>query len=141
MKTGNILTALGLSALVGGMLFFGAVMAPLVFTKLPLDVAGPFIRAAFPYYYAYMIVSAGIGVVGFLFRKEMVSAIVLLIVALVTAWLWAWFIPHLDAVREAGNMAAFNRGHQISVWIDGAQLIAALGLLLRTAVQDFQRQL
>ena len=37
---GNILVALGLAALVGGMLFFGAVMAPLVFTKLPADVAG-----------------------------------------------------------------------------------------------------
>jgi hypothetical protein len=136
MKTGNILTALGLSALVGGMLFFGAVMAPLVFTKLPLDVAGPFIRAAFPFYYAYMIVSAGIGVVGFLCRKALVPAIVLLVVALVTAGLWAWFIPHLDALRAAGNMAAFNRGHQLSVWINGAQLIAALGVLVRTAVKE-----
>jgi Domain of unknown function (DUF4149) len=135
MKAGNILTALGLSALVGGMLFFGAVMAPLVFTKLPLDVAGPFIRAAFPFYYAYMIVSAGIGVVGFLCRGEKVSAIVLLMVALVTVWLWAWFIPHLDALRAAGNMVAFNRGHGMSVWIDGAQLIVALGLLVRTAVK------
>ena len=136
MKTGNILTALGLSALVGGMLFFGAVMAPLVFTKLPLDVAGPFIRAAFPFYYAYMIVSAGIGVVGLLCRKAMVPAMVLLLVALVTAGLWAWFIPHLDALRAAGNMAAFNRGHQLSVWINGAQLLAALAVLVRTAVKS-----
>jgi hypothetical protein len=135
LKTGSILTALGLAALVGGMVFFGAIMAPLVFTKLPLDVAGPFIRAAFPFYYGYMIVSAGIGVVGFLCRREMVSALVLAIVALVTVWLWAWFIPHLDGLREAGNMVAFNRGHGMSVWIDGAQLIAALGLLVRTAVK------
>jgi hypothetical protein len=135
LKTGSILTALGLASLVGGMVFFGAIMAPLVFTKLPLDVAGPFIRAAFPFYYAYMIVSAGIGVVGFLCRREMVSALVLLIVALVTVWLWAWFIPHLDGLREAGNMVAFNRGHGMSVWIDGAQLIAAVGLLVRTAVK------
>jgi hypothetical protein len=135
LKTGSILTALGLASLVGGMVFFGAIMAPLVFTKLPLDVAGPFIRAAFPFYYGYMIVSAGIGVVGFLCRREMASALVLLIVALVTVWLWAWFIPHLDGLREAGNMVAFNRGHGMSVWIDGAQLIAALGLLVRTAVK------
>jgi hypothetical protein len=134
LKTGNILTALGLSALVGGMLFFGAVMAPLVFTKLPPDVAGPFIRAAFPFYYAYMIVAAGIGVVGFLCRRQVVSALVLLIVALVTVWLWAWFIPYLDAVRAAGNMVVFDRGHRMSVWINGAELIAALWLLIRTAV-------
>jgi Domain of unknown function (DUF4149) len=134
MKTGNILTALGLASLVGGMLFFGAVMAPLVFTKLPPDVAGPFIRAAFPYYYAYMIISAGIGGVGFLCRRQVVSAIVLFILALVTVWLWAWFIPHLDALREAGNMVAFDRGHKMSVWVNGAELIAALWLLIRTAV-------
>ncbi len=134
MKIGNILTVLGLSALVGGMLFFGAVMAPLVFTKLPPDIAGTFIRAAFPFYYLYMIVTAGIGVIGLLCRRQKVSAVVLLIVALVTVWLWAWFIPYLDGLRAAGNMAAFNRGHGISVWIDGAQFIAALALLIRTAI-------
>jgi Domain of unknown function (DUF4149) len=131
--TGNILTALGLAALVGGMLFFGAIMAPLVFTKLPPEYSGMFIRAAFPRYYAFMIVSAGLGGVGFLLRRQGVSAIALFIVALATVWLWAWFIPHLNALQAAGNTAEFNRGHQLSVWIDGLQLITALWLLVRTA--------
>jgi len=35
----------------GGMTFFSTVMAPFVFTKLPLETAGPFIRAVFSWYY------------------------------------------------------------------------------------------
>ncbi len=128
------MAALGLSALVGGMLFFAAIMAPLVFTKLPPEYSGPFIRAAFPQYYAFIIVAAGLGAVGFLLRGQVVSALVLVVVVVVTVWLWAWLIPYLNAVREAGNMVAFARGHRLSVWINGAELIAGLWLLVRTAL-------
>ncbi len=134
-RTGNILAALGLAALVGGMLFFGAVMAPLVFTHLPRDTAGPFIRAAFPFYYGYMIVTALIGAVGYWLNRLLVPVLALGLILLVTAWLWLWFIPYLDALRLAGNTAGFNRGHTESVWINGAQLIVALAVLIRTAIR------
>ena len=110
MKTGNILTALGLSALVGGMLF-GAIMAPLVFIKLPLEIAGPFIRTVFPWYYGYMIFSAGWAVWGFCCAGRWFRPLCCWL-WLVTVWLWAWFIPHLDVLREAGNTVGFNRGHE-----------------------------
>jgi hypothetical protein len=132
--TGNILSALGLAALVGGMLFFGAIMAPLVFTKLPPEFSGPFIRAAFPRYYGFIIGSALLGSVGFWLRGQAVSTIALLVVAAVTVWLWVWFIPHLNALRDAGDMVGFDRGHQFSVWVNGAELITALWLLIRTAI-------
>jgi hypothetical protein len=109
-------------------------MAPLVFTKLPPDVAGAFIRQAFPRYYAFIVVASVIGACGFLMRGQMVSGVVLAVVALVTLWLWFWLIPHLNALREAGNAAGFSRGHRLSVWINGAELIAALWLLVRTAI-------
>jgi len=131
LQTGDILAGLGLAALVGGMLFFGAIMAPLVFTKLPPDVAGPFIRAAFPRYYAFIIVSAGLGAGGFLLRGQKASAIALLVIVLLTFWLWFWLIPHLNALRDAGNNAGFNRGHRLSVWLNGGELLAALVVLFR----------
>lgn len=133
-RSGSILSTLGLSALVGGMLFFGLVMAPLVFTKLPPDVAGMFIRATFPFYYAFIVVSAALAAVGFLLRGQIYAAVALLVLAGVTLWLWFWFIPYLDALRLAQNMAAFGRGHRLSVWINGAELLTALWLLVRTAV-------
>jgi hypothetical protein len=133
-KTGSILSALGLAALAGGMLFFATVMTPLVFLQLPAPVADPFIRTVFPYYYLYLIVTACLGMLGFALMRRFISAILLLVVISVTFWLLFGLIPHLDAVRTAGNMAAFDRGHTLSVWINGAQLCVALGLLFRTAV-------
>ena len=39
-----------LSLIIGGMFFFAAIMTPLVFTKLPPEISGPFIRQTFPVY-------------------------------------------------------------------------------------------
>ena len=50
----QVVTGLSLALTFGGMTFFSAVMAPLVFTKLPFDTAGAFIRQVFPWYYATM---------------------------------------------------------------------------------------
>jgi hypothetical protein len=131
---GNILILLGLSALVGGMLFFGAVMAPLVFTKLPADVSGPFIRGVFPWYYGFVAASASLAALGYLLRGQSISMIVMLLVLAAVLWAWFWLIPYLNAVRDAGNVAAFDRGHSFSTWLNGAELIAALWLLVRAAL-------
>jgi hypothetical protein len=47
----QVSAGLTLALAFGGMTFFSAVMAPLVFTKLPFDTAGAFIRQVFPWYY------------------------------------------------------------------------------------------
>jgi hypothetical protein len=55
MEWFQALTTLALGGLFGGILAFSALFAPLVFTKLPMEHAGPFIRAVFPWYYLYVI--------------------------------------------------------------------------------------
>ena len=130
-----MIAALGLSALVGGMLFFGAIMAPLVFTQLPPDAAGPFIRAAFPRYYAFVAASSVIAGFGLLLRGQSLSAIALFLVGLVTLWLWFWLIPHLNALREAGDSAGFDRGHRLSVWVNGVELVTGIVVLVRLAIR------
>jgi hypothetical protein len=131
---GNILSALGLAALAGGMLFFAAVMAPLVFTQLAPDAAGPFIRAAFPFYYAYVIVTATFAACGFLVRRDLAAITVLLVVVVLTYWSWFWLLPHIEVMRLAGDMAGFDRGHTLSVWVNGAEFLGAVALLVRTAI-------
>ncbi|MFT5996916.1 MAG: hypothetical protein ACI9RV_002526, partial [Glaciecola sp.] len=42
-----------LSVIFGGMVTFQVLFAPLVFIKLNIDIARPFIRAFFPFYYVY----------------------------------------------------------------------------------------
>ncbi len=131
---GQIIAVLGLAVLLGGMVFFAAVMAPLVFTRLPAAVGDPFIRAAFPWYYGYCAAGAGVAAFGFLLRRQWVSAAVLLVVVAALVWAWVWLIPWLDAARAAGDLAGFDRGHTLSVWLNGAEMVAALVLLVRTAV-------
>ncbi len=126
---------MGLAALAGGMLFFGVVMAPLVFVKLPPDVAGPFIRAAFPFYYAYIIISGTLAACGFLLIRQRVSAIMLFAVVGLTYFLWFWFLPHLEVMRLTGDAAGFDFGHKVSVWLNGAELIVAVGLLVQFALR------
>jgi len=133
-KTAAILTLLGLAFLTGGMVFFGAIVAPLVFTQLPPDIAGPFIRRMFPFYYAYLTATALLATIGYALRRQRVSMLVSAGIIAVTLFLWFWLIPELDALRLAGNAAGFARGHTFSVWVNFAQLIAALWLLQRAAV-------
>lgn len=49
-----IAALVSLALLVGGMAFFAVVVAPLVFTRLPADQAGAFIRQVFPAYYLWV---------------------------------------------------------------------------------------
>jgi len=133
--TGRILSSLGLAALFGGMVFFGAILAPLVFIKLPEPVAGDFIRATFPWYYGYMLLAAAISGIGFLILRRRIEQYVVLAVFLVTALLWAVWLPYLEILRLAGKTDQFNTGHSISVWVNGAQLLAVIFLLIRTAIQ------
>ena len=46
--------ALTLALTFGGMTFLSVVVAPLVFNKSALKIAGPFIRQVFPWYYLTM---------------------------------------------------------------------------------------
>jgi hypothetical protein len=106
-------------------------VAYLVFTSLPLDVAGPFIRTIFPWYYGYCLSAAGVAAFGFLLRREWLSVLAGLAIAAVFGWLWQYQLPALDALRAAHDTAGFAKGHQLSVWLNGAALAVAAMLLVR----------
>ncbi|OYV55901.1 DUF4149 domain-containing protein [Acidiphilium sp.] len=131
---GSFIAVMALAALFGGMLFFGGVMTPLVFSKLPPDVAGPFIRAAFPRYYLFIIVTSALAAIGLLIRGNPWYALLAVIVTGVTLWLWLEWMPHLNAVRDAGNQVDFQRGHRLSVWVNAVQFVIVFVLLAGLAV-------
>jgi hypothetical protein len=135
VKAGTVCAALGLALLVGGMVFFGGIVAPLVFTTLPGEVAGPFIRGMFPFYFGYLAVGAGVSGAGFLVRRERGCAAAMGVVLVAVLWAWLWLIPHLDEWRAAGDWAAFDRGHKVSTWLNGAELLAAVWLLVRVVLK------
>jgi hypothetical protein len=126
---------LGLALMVGGMVFFGAVMAPLMFTRLPAGVAGPFVRGVFPFYFGFVSVAVVFAMVGFAGRGEKISVLVLAVVLAAVLWAWLWLIPQMDVWRQAGDVAAFTRGHDVSTWLNGAELVAGVWLLGRLMVR------
>lgn len=130
-RLGRLLALPGLGLLAGGMLFFSAVMAPLVFTRLPLAIGGPFIRTAFPVLYLYCLITAGLSAFGYLLLGRGRAALVPGVTILGTLWSWFWLMPRLDAWRVAGNEAAFARGHDVSTWVFGLEFFLALLLLIR----------
>lgn len=137
-KLGGILSVTALGLLTGGMLLF-PIMTLLIFTRLPLDVAGPFVRGCFPVYYAFMVGLSAFACLGFVLRSMAKTAIIPGAVTLISLWAWVWLIPHLNTDLQTGNHAAFAHGHTLSVWIDAIEFIVLLGLLSREGLRSARR--
>jgi hypothetical protein len=133
------LAVLGLAAAFGGMLFFSGLMAPLIFTQLPADIAGGFIRRVFPWYY---LVIGGVSLLALLCMLAVIGpiaweTIALLIVVAGFVYARQWLMPRINQARDAvtaGNQSAhhrFDRLHRASVAINGLQLLIVTILLIR----------
>ena len=76
---------------------------------------------------------AAITALGLVLRGNLPFALILALVLVLTLWLWQDWLPHLNSLRDSGNQTAFARGHRLSVWLNGAQLLAVLGVLVALA--------
>ena len=137
---GLILAALTL----GVMLFFSLVVAPLVFIKLPADVAGRFIRALFPWYYLVSGLLASIATI-FLAPSNSIDATLAASVAFAALVSRLVLMPQINKWRDqmlAGDKNAsskFNWGHRASVLVNGAQLILLCTLVWRIGLSPIMR--
>lgn len=129
---GAILGLLAVAALAGGMTFFGAVVAPLVFRALEQPMSGHFIRALFPRYYLFTTIAAALGAIG-LSTLVPWCAVILALLALTSLWLWRILMPRISRLRDAGDERAFARAHRLSVLVNQAELLAAVAILVRLA--------
>ena len=141
METTNIpqiVTGLALALTFGGMTFFSAVLAPLVFIKLPLDTAGSFIRQVFPWYYLSMAATTLVALAALLFVPGVVAAWGAWLTALVlVGFVFARQIlmPRINRARDAmlsGDRASgqrFNRLHRLSVVVNACQWLAVFAAL------------
>ena len=125
------ITAILATALIfGGMLFFASFMAPLVFIKLPAEIAGKFIREVFPYYYlVFGFLSLLLALLLVLnSNKWFVTVVLANVFAFVVAR--QWLMPAINASRDAlliGKANAnqkFNALHRASVVVNSIQLIS-----------------
>ena len=123
--------------LLGAMLFFPSVVAPVVFTSLPEAQAGAFLRSMFPRYYAFMIALSLIAALFFLVVSDesaYQAAIVCLFVGVSTLWVRQWLLPRIYTARDAhlaGDVQGaqrFDRDHKLSVGINLLQLVLLVGI-------------
>ena len=126
-------------ALWGGMLFFAAVFAPLVFIKLDAETAGRFIRQIFPVYYLSMGIVSVVAAIAISVSPAHGTTDAL---AMILVCLGFWFarrvlMPRINLARDAdleGDSDAkgrFKRLHRASVLINAVQMLAVLVVLIR----------
>ncbi len=125
--------------LLGGMGFFAAVVAPLVFTRLPPPVAGPFIRQVFPVYYLWVGGLSAAAAVALL-PLSVPAAAILAGSAAMSWWLRQVLMPRINALSDASQRGdaqagrAFHRMHRLSVIANALQLVAAAAVLAMFAL-------
>ena len=125
-----------LALIIGGMFFFAAIMTPLVFTKLPPEISGPFIRQTFPVYSQAM---AGMTLAAALSLWSYSESVYLISVVILFLWAWLWLMPRINRYRDEqlkGNEKAektFNILHRLSVVVNLAQM-GVIGFVLYRVV-------
>lgn len=122
------------SLLLGGMVFFAALVAPIVFRVLPAEEGGRFIRALFPRYYVWVLACSAAASVA-LFPLSKPDAGIMAAVAGLAWWLRQSLMPRINALSDrakAGDAEAkhaFDRAHRLSVIANLLQMIAAASVL------------
>ena len=92
--------------LAGSMLFFSFVMAPLIFIKLDIDVAGKFVRAVFPWYYLLILVLAGLSALT-LAALAPLNAALMLLIAGSTAYCRQYLMPQINEHKDRDSPSPF----------------------------------
>ena len=119
------------SAILGIMLFFSFVVAPITFTSLNEENARKFIRRIFPYYYN---VNLGISVIVtliYIFIESFhINFFLILLVALLFALSNYMLMPLINKYRDNNEDKKFKFSHFISVVINFLQMIFLIIILI-----------
>ena len=121
-----------LTAMVLGiMLFFSFVIAPVVFTTLDEDNARKFIRRIFPFYYNVNLGISLIVLLTFIFLSNLgFDFYLILAISLLFAISNYQLMPLINRYRDEGQDKKFKYSHFISVVINFVQMIFLVLLLV-----------
>tara|TARA_Y100001935_G_scaffold235270_1_gene219115 strand:+ start:166 stop:555 length:390 start_codon:yes stop_codon:yes gene_type:complete len=126
------LTAIYLtSAILGVMLFFSFVVAPVTFTALNEENARKFIRKIFPYYYNVNLVISILITLIFVFIKSFhLDFFLILSVTLLFALSNYVLMPLINKFRDSNQDKNFKISHFVSVVINFLQMILLIIILI-----------
>ena len=112
------LALLACATLFGGMVLYSFGFAAFVFRTLPAAEAGAMLRAAFPYYYAFVIGAGAVAALVLLVTSGLHAAL-LAAVALSAIYARQVLMPQINAARDAqvaGDTAAARRFNFLHGW-------------------------
>jgi uncharacterized membrane protein len=140
-----------LTAWVGSILFFSFAVAPIIFKVLGAESGAKFVRALFPRYYAWGVVSTAIALPAMVcgplsvpeLRGPMVGVQAAMIAVSLGIMLYCGntLTPAINAARDEGPASAdrFNRLHKRSVNLNAVVLLIGIVLLVGFAVRRTPR--
>ena len=119
------------SMILGIMLFFSFVIAPVVFTTLDENNARKFIRRIFPFYYNVNLGISFIVLITFLLLSKMgVDFYLILLITLLFAISNFLLMPLINKYRDEKHDKKFKYSHFISVLINFIQMICLVIILV-----------
>ena len=119
------------SMILGIMLFFSFVIAPVVFTTLDDENARKFIRRIFPFYYNVNLIISFIVLITFFFLcKFGIEFILIITITILFAISNYYLMPLINKYRDEKQNKKFKYSHFISVLINFIQMIFLIFLLI-----------
>ena len=112
--------------LLGGMIFFPAVVAPAIFSSLDIKTSGVVLRRLFPNYYLFIIVMSLIA--GFLGKMTSVATAACIFIFVTTILVRQVILPKINQWRDeelGGNSVSakkFSRSHRLTVILNLLQM-------------------
>ena len=120
-----------IAMILGIMLFFSFVIAPVVFTTLDEDNARKFIRRIFPFYYNVNLAISFIVLLTFLFLSKLgFDFYLILLITILFATSNYLLMPLINKYRDEKQDKKFKYSHFISVVINFVQMICLVFLLI-----------
>ena len=120
-----------IAMILGIMLFFSFVIAPVVFTTLDEDNARKFIRRIFPFYYNVNLAISFVILLIFLSLSKLgVDFYLILLITILFAISNYLLMPLINKYRDEKQDKKFKYSHFISVVINFVQMICLVFLLI-----------
>ena len=120
-----------IAMILGIMLFFSFVIAPVVFTTLDEDNARKFIRRIFPFYYNVNLAISFVILLIFLFLSKLgVNFYLILLITILFATSNYLLMPLINKYRDEKQDKKFKYSHFMSVVIYFVQMICLVFLLV-----------
>ena len=126
------LAVLCTALLFGGMTLYSLGFAAALFTVLPASTAGQVLRRVFPWFYAFVIVTAAVAA-ALWWPHDVVFAAVMAAVAITTMPVRQWLMPAINRATDGGLRQRFKWLHGLSVLVTVGHIAATGWLLARLA--------